>query len=334
MTPALRLCLMFMLAASCLGSPVSAAHRSKITEVISFGDSLSDCGTFGFKPTTVPSATWNQLLALKFDYDLRPNQTGKLVRVAPNMPEARPGGLCYAQGGARTNAGVAGKPEQLPISGTVQLDHFLAEHKEFSGNQLVTVFLGTNDVLINFSKLNAKIGAGDNAETAKAMAEAKKSVIQAGDDLGTIVQRMINHGAEHVAVLNLYDLGMSDFMGANPVLSGLVNDFNRAALDALPHDPKIVVIDTKAFFADLVAHPGKYGFEHPMDDDACQTPYELGPDCYVDASKWKTTDAYKTHMLIGMVHFTTNTENLLSEYVLRKISRSLTGKPGVSSLKK
>jgi phospholipase/lecithinase/hemolysin len=325
MTPFPRLCLIFILAVSCFGSPASAAHRAKITEVISFGDSLSDCGTFGFKPTTAPSATWNQLLALKFHYDLQPNQTGRLARVAPNMPEARPGGLCYAQGGARTNAGVEGKPEQLPISGTVQLDHFLAEHKAFSDNQLVTVFLGTNDALISYSKLNAKMGSGDNAETAKAMAEAKASVIQAGNDLGAIVQRMIDHGAEHVAVLNLYDLGMSDFMGANPVLSGLADDFNSAALKALPHGPKVILVDTKAFFADLILHPRRYGFEHPMDDDACQTPYELGPDCYVDSSKWKRADAYKTHMLIGMVHFTANTENLLSEYVLRKISRSLAG---------
>jgi phospholipase/lecithinase/hemolysin len=326
MTPFRRLCLIFILAVSCFGSPASAAHHAKITEVISFGDSLSDCGTFGFKPTTAPSATWNQLLARHFHFDLQPNQTGKLVGVsAVGTPEARPGGLCYAQGGARTATGVAGKAEQLPISGMVQLDHFLAEHKEFSGNQLITVFLGTNDALINFAKLSAKLGGGDETETAKAMAEAKETVTQAGNDLGAMVKRMLDHGANHVAVLNLYDLGMSDFVGANPVLSGLVDDFNLAALDALPHDPKIVVIDTKAFFADLVAHPRTYGFEHPMDDDACQTPHKLGPDCYVDSSKWKTADAYKTHMLIGMVHFTTNTENLLSEYVLRKMSESLAG---------
>jgi phospholipase/lecithinase/hemolysin len=244
---------------------------------------------------------------------------------AANAPQARPGGLCYAQGGARTAAGILGKPEQLPISGTVQLDHFLEEHKEFSANQLVTVYLGTNDALINFAKLNAKMGMGDNTEIAKAMAETKETVVQAGNDLGMLVRRMIDHGAKHVAVLTLYDLGTSDFIGANPVLSGLVSDFNRAAIHALPSDSKVVVVDTKAFFEDLAAHPHKYGFGHPMNDDACLTPTELGPDCYADSSKWKTTDADKTHILIGMVHFTANTENLLSEYVLCKISRSLAG---------
>src|ERR1700684_2085713 len=133
MTPFPRLCLIFILAVSCFGSPASAAHRAKITEVISLGDSLSDCGTFGFKPTTAPSATWNQLLAQHFHYDLEPNQTGKLPGTsAANIREARTGGLCSAQGGARPAAGIPGKPEQLPISGTVQLDHFLEEHKEFS----------------------------------------------------------------------------------------------------------------------------------------------------------------------------------------------------------
>jgi phospholipase/lecithinase/hemolysin len=319
-----RVLSIFVIALCCLGSPVSAARHDRITEVVSFGDSLSDCGAFGFKMTTAPSATWNQLLAQRFHYDLEPNQTGKLPRTSvTNIQEARTGGLCYAQGGARTAAGIPGKPEQLPISGAVQLDHFLEEHKGFSGNQLVTVYLGTNDVLINFAKLNAKMGTGDNAETAKALAKTKETIVQAGNDLGMLVQRMIDHGAKHVAVLNLYDLGASDFMGANPVLSGLVNDFNLAARHALPRNSKVVVVDTKAFFADLAAHPHKYGFEHPMNDDACLTPTELGPDCYADSSKWKTTDADKTHILIGMVHFTANTENLLSEYVLRKISRGL-----------
>ena len=62
------------LIAICLGGTVAhAAQLPPIREVVSFGDSLSDCGAFGFKPTTVPALTWNQQVAAHYGYDLQPN---------------------------------------------------------------------------------------------------------------------------------------------------------------------------------------------------------------------------------------------------------------------
>ena len=56
-----------------------------------------------------------------------------------------------------------------------------------------------------------------------------------------------------------------------------------------------------------------------MNDDACQTPTQLGPDCYASSAKWKSPDADQTYMLIGMVHFTAKTEALLAEYVIQRV---------------
>jgi phospholipase/lecithinase/hemolysin len=306
-----------ILTAICLGGPaVHAASLPPIRQVVSFGDSLSDCGAYGYKPTTAPALTWNQLVARHFHDDLQPNWVGKNPAIAnTDVQEHSPGGLCSAQGGARTATGIPGQPESPPISGVVQLDHFLAQHSRFSDDQLVTVYLGANDVLINFFTLNGELSKGNAAA-----APATKAVIeQAARDAAGLVQRILDHGAKRVAVLNLYDLGGSSFIAASPVLSGLVDDFNATLRNALPQDPRVLPVDAHAFFAGLAADPAAHGFRHPMNEDACQIPTKLGPDCYISPSKWKSPDADQTYMLIGMVHFTARTEELLAEYVLGRI---------------
>ena len=293
-----------------------AAHLPPIARVVSFGDSLSDCGAFGFKPTTAPSPAWDQLVARHFHDDLRPNLIGKMPGVsAPDLTASEPGGLCYAQGGARTATGASGKPEQFPISGAVQLDHFLAQHGHFDDNQLVTVYLGTNDVLIKFFEVNSRLGKGDRT----AIADGQATAAQAAKDLGALVQRMLDHGAKRIAVLNLYDLGKSGFYNAGPVLSGMTDTFNAALRVALPSDPRVIPVDTHAFFAEIAAKPEAHGFKHPMNDDACLSPTKLGADCYASPTNWKSPDADRTYMLIGMVHFTARTEELVSDYVIRRV---------------
>jgi len=302
------------LIAICLGMGAArAGGLPPIREVVSFGDSLSDCGAFGFKPTTAPSPTWNQLVAKHYGYDLAPNWIGKQPgRPASDAAESHPGGLCYAQGGARTAAGM---PGGMPLPGRVQLDRFLADYGRFADDQLVTVYLGTNDVLINFFTMNKALGTGDR----KAVGAARAVVEQAARDLGSLVQRMLDNGAKRVAVLDLYDLGATAFMDSNPLLTGLSDDFNATLAKALPHDRRIIPVDTHALFAGLAANPLVHGFKHPMNDDACETPRVLGPDCYATSTKWKSPDADQTYILVGMVHFTARTEALLADYVLRRV---------------
>ena len=312
----MRHILVLGLMAVCLSAgAVQAAGLPPIHEVVSFGDSLSDCGAFGFKPTTAPSPTWNQLVGRHYGYDLQPNWVGKQQGGTPSdAAESHPGGLCYAQGGARTAATM---PSGLPLPGTIQLDRFLADYKKFADDQLVTVYLGTNDVLINFFKANTEMGKGDPA----AAGVAKAVVEQAAKDLGALVQRMLDNGAKRVAVLDLYDRGASAFMDSNPILTGLTDDFNATLRKVLPHDRRIIPVDTNALFAGLAANPSAHGFKHPMNDDACETPRVLGPDCYATSAKWKSPDADQTYILVGMVHFTARTEALLADYVLRRAER-------------
>src|ERR1700761_7796260 len=99
----MRLILALGLMVVCLGTGAAqAGGLPPIREVVSFGDSLSDCGAFGFKPTTAPSLTWNELVAKHYGYDLGPNWVGARPDARDSqVAELYPGGLCYAQGGAR-----------------------------------------------------------------------------------------------------------------------------------------------------------------------------------------------------------------------------------------
>jgi phospholipase/lecithinase/hemolysin len=302
----MRRFMLIILTAICLGGAAHAGGLPPIRQVVSFGDSLSDCGALGFKPTTMPAPTWNEALAGHFHDDLWPNRVGKLQDASR--------GLCYAEAGARAAIGIPGKPEQPPISGAVQLDHFLAQHGQFGDDQLVTVYLGTNDVMVNFAKLRAAPGNDAVAAAAKAGIE------QAARDIAGLVQHMLDHGAKRVAMLNLYDLGKSSFIAATPALSGLVDDFNATLHDALPRDPRIIPVDTHAFFADLAADPAAHGFKHPMNEDACLNPTQPGFDCFANPANWKSPDAGQTYILVDKVHFTARTEALLADYVLRSLN--------------
>ncbi len=295
-------------------APAGADFLPPIREVVAFGDSLSDCGAFGFVPTTTPARAWDQQLAHRFGYDLKPNWTGNLPGLTQGVvTKSYPAELCYAQSGARVAIWTAGKP---PISGTAQLDRFRAQHKRFAPDQLVTVYLGTNDVLTAFLAL---LSASRKSDAVAAKAASEAAVRQAARQVVVMVDRMLNLGAERVAVLDLYDLGKSSY--DNPLLSELTNQFNATLNVMLPRDLRIIPVDTHAFFARLAANPSAYGFEHPMQDNACRDSSLFDLSCFTMPALWKSPDADKTYILIGMVHFTGRTETLLANYVLRQVDR-------------
>ena len=289
----------------------SATSLPPIREIVAFGDSLSDCGAFGYVPTTKPAQPWDQQLAHHFGYELRPNWTGNLPGLTHGVAtRSDPAALCYAQSGARV-AQSAGHP---PIPGTAQLNRYLAEHKQFTADQLVTVYLGTADVL------DAFLNQASASSTADAAYNEEAAVRLAATQLVVLVDRMLDHGAQRIAVLNLYDLGKSSY--DNPSLTDLTNQFNTTLATLLPRDSRVIRVDTFGFFNGLAANPRAYGFRHPMDDNACRDPSLFDLRCYTDPSLWKSPDADKTYMLIGMVHFTGRTEALLARYVLQQVDSS------------
>src|SRR3954471_18605264 len=108
-------------------APVAAADdQPAITQAVFFGDSLTDAGTYGFRFTTMPGKTWAQHVAQRLGQSDEPNEHvaeyGDVYQGKPGLPG--PGGLNYAEGGARANSAystVSESPEGTPISTVVQV---------------------------------------------------------------------------------------------------------------------------------------------------------------------------------------------------------------------
>lgn len=298
----------------------SSAAAAPFREVVSFGDSLSDAGAFGFRATTVPALAWPQLLAQGYGATQTAHERGDYATFGQGVAGTiDPAGLNYAEGGARVNAGFGSNPDGMPISGKVQIDRHLSRHGRFTETQLVTVYLGTNDILIPVETLMQGEAAKRPLPLAT-MEAIRAGVIQAARDLGVQVERILAAGAPKVAVLNLFDLGQTP-MAKTPeearTLSALAADFNHQLAVSLPKDPRIVPVDMAGFIAELVARPERYGFTHPAKEEPCVPPAQP-QECY-QPTHWRSPDAPETYIFVGGVHFTARTGRLLAQYVRQQV---------------
>ena len=131
------------------------AQAANFNNVVVFGDSLSDAGTYrGFlaslglpaaqmgRFTTNPDPIWAELVSQFYGIQAKPSNAG---------------GSDYAQGGARValTPGITppGQPER-PVS--TQITEYLSSHNNAADpNALYTVWAGANDFFVNFAALQA-----------------------------------------------------------------------------------------------------------------------------------------------------------------------------------
>lgn len=175
------------------GGDGNQASAVKFTSMVSFGDSLSDVGTYkvgavaamgggtytvngitgaiGAEPT--PSKNWTELVASQLRLPAPcPAQTGLNSAAALGGPVAvvnYPACNNYAQGGARVTdpvgPGSASAPVNSPLGQlTVPIVTQISTHLtkvggSFSGTELVTVMAGGNDVLELLDQLKANATA-------------------------------------------------------------------------------------------------------------------------------------------------------------------------------
>ena len=173
---------------------------SGYSAIYAFGDSLSDAGnvsllTLGNLPLGgiysggqfTNGAVWVQDLAQNL-----------------GMPPLKPslaGGTDYAFGGAETGATAvhAANPTDLPS----QLGQFVASVPHPSPTALYTVWAGANDVL-------------DIANSTQTPAQQQASVVQAVANETNFIDGLILHGARHLVVIDLPDLGKTPYELARP----------------------------------------------------------------------------------------------------------------------
>lgn len=233
-------------------------------QVVSFGDSLSDVGTYspnilpgfgGGRFTTNPGEIWVQKVAEYYGGTITPAYEGGF-----GLPLTATGGLGYAQGGSDVSAsnpqGEGWAPDNaaattVPVE--TQVSNYLASYGSFNANQLVLINGGANDIFQFATAANlTALGAALQTQFPQAVAAGQLPNTQAGQvefianylqtngtqvatsaaALAAQIQRIVSAGATHVALMTVPDIGQTP-MGvaadaANPGTAALLTGITAA----------------------------------------------------------------------------------------------------------
>jgi phospholipase/lecithinase/hemolysin len=235
----------FALLAACGGGgssdPSDPPAGGVSLQVVSFGDSLSDVGTYspnitigygGGKFTTNPGNIWVQDVAQYYGGTITPAYEGGF-----GLPLTATGGLGYAQGGADVLVaqGVGYAPNnaaETTVPVATQVSEYISAHSSFSANQLVLINGGANDIFqtlqdptamatLEATITTAETYAVENSLTAAqtqayvvgqvaaALQSGNMQLYQAATTLATQVGTIVKAGAVQVAVMNVPDIGQT-----------------------------------------------------------------------------------------------------------------------------
>lgn len=289
------------------GSPAGApTTKGAFTAVVSFGDSLIDVGTYspatslagnGSAPYFGGKFTTNSATGTIFVENLA-TSLGLLTTPAEmgfdgqsvKCPAASVGlgTTCtgYGQGGSRVTDpnGIGHNPVDgsgaLTVPVKTQIANHLARFTNFKDTDLILVFAGNNDALVQFGvfaaaatqiQTDAATGkiTSDQANQAlfqaqsAAQAEMKKAALELAS---YVTSEILGKGGKYVAVLDLPDSAQTPFgtslpASASPVLTTLVETFNLWLREGLTNQP-VYWYDTFAAFRDVYVNPAQYGFSN------------------------------------------------------------------------
>ena len=291
-------------------------------QVVSFGDSLSDVGTFapiasavgGGRFTTNPGQVWTQDVAQYYGDALSAAFT---IGITHQL--SAQGGLGYAEGGATVATPANLNDFLTDVIGNVempvnqQVSSYLSAHNSFNANQLVLVWAGSNDVL-----------------RAGALPAAAQTVQTAATALAQIVGQIIQNGATHVVVVNVPNVGLSPEGiastdgGANLTqLSQIFNNSLNSALQAAGLQGKVIQIDSYTWENQIIANFQANGFVVSNTSAACdpaKTPHDTALLC--SPATYVTANADQTYMFADNLHPTTRLHTLFAQFVEQQIAKS------------
>ncbi|MCC8403952.1 SGNH/GDSL hydrolase family protein [Paraburkholderia sp. MMS20-SJTN17] len=305
------------------GSSTAAGPAGGVTlQVVSFGDSLSDVGTYaplasavgGGRFTTNPGQVWTQDVAQYYGDTLSAAYT---IDITHKL--SAHGGLGYAEGGS-TVATPANQYDFLSdVIGNIempvnqQVSSYLSAHGSFNANQLVLVWAGANDVL----------RAGN-------LPAAAPIVQTAATTLAQLVGQIVQNGGAHVVVVNLPNIGLSPKGlasadgGANLTqLSQLFNNTLNAALQTDGLQSKVIEVDSYTWTNQVIANFRANGFAVSNTAQACdpgKTPDDTSLLC--SGATYVSANADQTYMFADDLHPTTHMHALFAQFVEQQIARS------------
>jgi phospholipase/lecithinase/hemolysin len=255
------------------------AAAGPITQIVVFGDSLSDNGNFhnatGFPPTP---PYFNGRLSngpVAVEYMAQDLGVG-----ASNFSDFAWAGATTGQGNI-ADGGTATTAVGLPGMSAVFQFELLGGHVPISPTTAYVIWGGPNDF---FSMTNPSQLPG--------------TITTAVNNLVTMASVLQSLGAQHIIVPNMPDLGLTPDVASNPGLAALLHqatgEFNAALAAGLPAGVRYV--DDNALFLDMFNNPGKFGFTN------------VTSPCFNGTSVCSTPDQY---MFFDGTHPTTVVHNIV-----------------------
>ncbi|WP_175941189.1 SGNH/GDSL hydrolase family protein [Burkholderia pyrrocinia] len=324
-------------------------------QIVSFGDSLSDAGTYsqiklgfgGGRFTTNPGQVWTQLVATYYGDTLQPANQGGF-----GIPLQATGGLGYAQGGSRVTLqpGIGHADASVPNSDFAQattmpiadqLKQYLSQHGSFNAGQIVLLNGGANDIFYQAQVAQAQ------GNTPAAQLAAAQAIGLAAQQYAGIVQQIVAAGGTHVFVSNMPDIGgtplavASGTQAAFTQLSGLFNQTLVATLQALKVDTtKYTLLDIFTWQDGITANFQANGFTVSNTGTACNLqaminaakafgapmPTAFGSSLFCSPQTYTTANADQTYMFADTVHPSTRMGQLIAQFVEKQIAATGVGK--------
>ncbi|WP_144112266.1 SGNH/GDSL hydrolase family protein [Paraburkholderia sp. BCC1886] len=333
-------------------------------QVVSFGDSLSDVGTYapviqanfgGGRFTTNPGEVWTQKVAEYYGGTLTAAYLGGF-----GQPLAAAGGYGYAQGGSRVTDpdgeghAATGQPDYaqattVPI--VTQVQNYLAAHGSFNSNQLVLVNGGANDIFELATSLTTAIQtdiAGGMTAQAAVVKETQGTLVPVAVALAQQVGVILQNGATHVVVSNVPDigqtpLGLSEGPAGQALLSAITTVYNTALFGALQQAglySKIIPIDAYSWQDNLTTNAAANGFSVTNTGTACNLtamataaakygesdPTAFASSLFCSPQTYTVAGADQSYMYADEVHPTTHTHALFAQYVEQQVAAAGVGK--------
>ncbi|WP_239467128.1 SGNH/GDSL hydrolase family protein [Rhodoferax koreensis] len=281
----------------------------KFSALVSFGDSLSDVGSYrtpgiaavgGGKYTVngTDGQIWVERIASQLSLpapcaaQTGLNASGQLAAFAGPVVD-HPGCTGYAQGGSRVtnpigpwNAALLASPDpdtafegqlgQLTVPVATQIATHLARSAgSFSGSELVLVMAGGNDVFSNL----ATVGVSTTPE------QAATAMGTAGAELAALVKtQILAKGAKYVVVVNLPNVSLTPSTlaaeatapGTKALTDTVTKAFNNQLAAGLAGTAGVVQVDAYAQSTDQTVNPAAYALSN-VTTPACSSTSALNP---------------------------------------------------------
>ena len=325
----------------------ASAQAQVFTEVVSFGDSLSDAGNVGTLSGLPPDSSFTtntdpvfaQLLSSMFGL-------GNQTNISPFIPGSS--GTNYAYGGAcaisnGTPIQIAlppGEPAVIFNCSNSPGTYSLAAQMIYNGlltplgapiagsadpNALYTYWAGANDLLSGQAVATQFVINGGNPAYATGIVQTIAG--QAGATAIGELQLLQAAGAKTIVVFNLPDLGLTpqNFGTANQQgASGLTYLYNAQFNSGLANlQDGIVAINTYAIFNEVISNPSAFGFTN-ITGVACPSSSLI---CGPASAGYPTQPISSTYLFADGIH-----PSGLAHAMLANIAYSTITAPGIVSL--